>query len=269
MPEIAGSFVRQKRTAKDVFEWDEYEVEDGEVMQEIARSHAERHDLPTSELGDSFHFFVEDSQEESRLHRYSVDGDGSIVSMYAVESEVDEIPEDDVTLEEFYDRERARHMKMTRDRLNALVGRANKVCELEGWLRELEEYDVMETVYYELFPGDLDELGGPMLDPEWLRRAVTVNHGYETAEEIPEELYERVGVADIDEEMYDSVVKVVAEGVRDEGYESSRSGLLDLEILSRQRSMRDAFSADRNVKREEYWAVWTDVGRILGERLDL
>jgi len=214
-----------------------------EVMHDHARRHAQEQQLSTIEDG-----FVH--KEDDRLHVYELDdGLTSGLSVFReITGDVDAFDEED-----FHAGEAARHRAMAEDRMTALVGRANKAAELADHIERFEEYGLAETV--------LDAYReGPVLGGEWLREDVIKEHGMEALEEVPEYLFQRPGMVDVDDAAYDTVRAQVA---GDAFYDETGAGALDLEVLSKGRSMDDFYRAD-----DDYEEVYDAVIGLVEDRLE-
>lgn len=215
-----------------------------DVMHDHAQRHAEEQQLSTIEDG-----FVH--KEDDRIHVYEVDdGLTSGLSVFReITGDVDDFDEDD-----FHDGEAARHRKMAEDRMTALVGRANKAAELADHIERFDEYGLAETVlesYQE----------GPVLDGEWLRADIIRSEGMEAVEDVPDYLFQRPGTVDVDDEAYDTVrAQVAGEAM----YDRSGAGALDLEVLSKGRSMDDFYRED-----DDYAEVYDAVVGMVEDRLEI
>lgn len=171
-----------------MFSWDDtYTVADGSVLQDVVEEHAERQGYGTEQVdGDRWMTVTEDDAPLQRLHRYRVGDDGSIASGLDVyTADLDSAAA--ITPSQEY----GRHRTMTRHRFDALVGRANMVAALAGYLEDCHEYGVLDPVL------DLYQ-EGPVLDRGWVEERVLKAHGPDRVDEIAAEaptLFDRVDIA--------------------------------------------------------------------------
>jgi hypothetical protein len=286
MPTVTHQAASRHRQTSTQIRWEEYFVADYEILHEVAEIHAEVRGLDfTREEDGTARFVYEDTESPTqRKHIFAFDEEGGIRSTLISTEEDEGEPDRDDNMGSFMSREEAVHSNtMGPDRLNALVGRANKVAEIvdhfETYWDELVEHEMDDLVMNYLFPQDIDDEPaweewtepGPVRYADGLREYMS-RHDPEAVEEIPDEFYERFGAVEIDHEgderLYDRVVAMVAHGEREEGYEAAKSGKLDPEIVTKDREMWHFYSQDKRAKREEYRRIWEGIGEIVREHLD-
>lgn len=198
-------------SGRRIFQWPEYELDEPDIFQAVVMEHFDRHRDRGLDLeidSGSLRLEMEDATDEAeRRHTYIIDSDGDFTSLYDSPL-LERKPEDEVS----------RHETITTSRFNALYGRARKATELADYIQEFEQYGVADQV--------LDRFqDAPVLAPEELDTAVKTD-------EVPEELYQRVGEVDLAGEDYDEALEELLE-------EDSTREELDTEMYTKGRDLSD------------------------------
>lgn len=253
MPELVLS--ADPPRVQQFLEWDEYHVENGEILQHIVANHAERQGADVSFTANDLFVTLEDGNQQ---HRYRVGADGALMSGFSG-------PDVPVMHRQCLNTARRRHETITQSRMNALVSRANKTAELVDYVESFDAYDLAETV----FEAYVD---GPILDGAELEKAVLEQDGPETLETIKTERprsFDQPAVSRIDLDDTERYGHALSQVAGSEEYVMGQGAdVLDFEVCTKGRNMTD-FYAENWKTRREYRDIYHTVLSAAAEQLDM